>query len=144
MINPLLGYEEHIGIPDPEFDEFNTKKGKETKIKDYFNDTNTKAIYVYDFGDNWRHTIKFEGQFDADPKKTYPACLKGKNACPPEDVGGIWGYEDFLKTIADPKHVDYKNMKEWVGEDFNPNDFDSNKIIFDDPKARWDMSLNEN
>src|SRR4051812_24393737 len=59
--------------------------------------------YEYDFGDGWQHEVLFEGCVRADPGKRYPLCLEGDRACPPEDVGGVWGYADFLEAIADPE-----------------------------------------
>ena len=54
----------------------------------------------------------------------YPQVIAGKRACPPEDVGGIWGYEDFLKIIHDKKHPEHKEMLEWAGSSFDPKAFD--------------------
>ena len=73
-------------------------------LKDYFDDTHRSVIYMYDFGDNWEHEIVFEKELEATPKVKYPKCIDGKRACPPEDVGGIGGYYDFLKAIKDKKH----------------------------------------
>ena len=143
IINPASGRKERIGVPDPVFEDFCTKRDKDIKIRDFFNDQNTTATYVYDFGDGWRHQIKFEGIFDVMSKQKYPICIKGKNACPPEDVGGVWGYEDFLQIIKNPKHSDYEDMMEWIGESFDPYSFDPKEIMFDDPKIRWDMGPNK-
>lgn len=83
-----------------------------------------KIGYVYDFGDNWKHTITVEKVLPADPRATYPACVAGKRACPPEDCGGTWGYADFLEAIANPDHQEHKAMLEWVGHPFDPEHFD--------------------
>ena len=48
----------------------------------------------------------------------------GKRACPPEDVGGVWGYVDFLEAIQNVKHPDHEDMLEWVGGEFEPEQFD--------------------
>jgi hypothetical protein len=58
-----------------------------------------------------------------EPKAKYPRCVEGKRACPPEDVGGPWGYADFLAAIAEPKHPDHREMREWVGGRFDPESF---------------------
>ncbi len=84
--------------------------------------------YLYDFGDNWEHDILFEGCPPRAAGQKYPICLEGENACPPEDVGGIWGYEDFLEAIADPKHPEYQHYREWVGGRFSPTKFDAKKV----------------
>ena len=87
--------------------------------------------YVYDFGDDWEHTITVEKVLPADPKVKYPTCVTGRRACPPEDCGGTWGYADFLDAIGDPNHEQHNEMLEWVGgpfdpEHFDPHDFESN------------------
>jgi hypothetical protein len=76
----------------------------------------TKFSYEYDFGDSWEHGITVEAVLTADPSSA-PVCLAGKRACPPEDCGGPWGYQDLLATIADPGHPEHESMKEWLGND---------------------------
>jgi len=87
-----------------------------------------KFKYIYDMGDNWVHEIKVEKELPVDPGVKYPVCIKGANACPPEDCGGPWGYPDFLAAIADPKHPDHEHMVEWIGGDFDPAAFDINAV----------------
>ena len=64
-----------------------------------------KFRYEYDFGDGWEHEIVVEQVLLPEPGAAYPQCVKGKGACPPEDVGGVWGYANFLEAIRDPKHA---------------------------------------
>ncbi|WP_416828901.1 plasmid pRiA4b ORF-3 family protein [Ectobacillus polymachus] len=78
--------------------------------------------YVYDFGDYWRHRIELEKVID-DYEFGYPQILEGEGACPPEDVGGIGGYEEFLKAWNDPKHPEHKAMRQW-GESQHYREFD--------------------
>jgi hypothetical protein len=78
-------------------------------------------FYNYDFGDNWEHKIKLVKFIE--PKNTfYPRCVKGARNTPPEDCGGVWGFEEFKEIMGDKKHPDYKEMKKWYGalydEDF--------------------------
>lgn len=61
---------------------------------------------------------------DPQPDARYPRVVDGKRACPPEDVGGIPGYEEFLRAVGDPKHEEHASMLEWVGGRFDPEDFD--------------------
>jgi hypothetical protein len=82
-----------------------------------------KFRYEYDFGDGWRHDIEVERVVEREPRVKYPRCVEGRRACPPEDVGGPWGYADFLAVIADPKHPDHREMKEWAGGRFDPEKF---------------------
>ncbi len=79
--------------------------------------------YEYDFGDSWQHEILFEGRLQAEPKQKYPLCLEGQRACPPEDVGGVWGYADFLEAITDPENEQHDELLEWVGGKFDPEAF---------------------
>jgi hypothetical protein len=67
--------------------------------------------YEYDFGDNWQHEVLFEGRHSAEPGKRYPLCVDGARACPPEDVGGVWGYADILEAISDPEHEEHDEMR---------------------------------
>ncbi|MGC1717342.1 MAG: plasmid pRiA4b ORF-3 family protein, partial [Isosphaeraceae bacterium] len=83
-----------------------------------------RIVYEYDFGDSWQHEIALEKTQEPDPKVKYPRCVEGARACPPEDVGGSWGYADFLEAMADPKHPEHREMKEWIGRKFDPEKFD--------------------
>ena len=86
----------------------------------------SRWIYEYDFGDDWRHEVQFEGFPPADPKAKYPLCLEGERACPPEDCGGSWGYADYLAALADPKHEQHDELLEWRGP-FDAEAFDVKK-----------------
>ncbi|QDV35703.1 plasmid pRiA4b ORF-3 family protein [Tautonia plasticadhaerens] len=79
--------------------------------------------YEYDFGDGWRHEVTFEGRPTAAPGEKHPICLEGEGACPPEDVGGVWGYADFLQAIADRDHEEHDELLEWAGGTFDPEKF---------------------
>ena len=80
--------------------------------------------YEYDFGDGWTHLIEVEKVLPHDPKFKRPVCLDGARACPPEDIGGIGGYEYFQKAIADPGHEEHDSYADWIDADFNPEAFD--------------------
>ena len=87
-----------------------------------------RIIYEYDFGDSWQHEIILEKILEPEPRVTYPRCLEGARACPPEDVGGIWGYAEFLEAISDPNHADHDEMVEWVGGEFDPEKFSVDEV----------------
>lgn len=80
--------------------------------------------WEYDFGDSWMHEIKVK---DVTPLKVHDVfevrLTAAENACPPEDCGGVWGYAHLLEVLADKKHPEYKDMKQWVGRGFNPHKF---------------------
>jgi hypothetical protein len=83
--------------------------------------------YTYDFGDDWRHAIKVNKVDKLDPARRLPFCVDGERACPPEDVGGPWGYANYLEAIGDPSHEEHEDMLEWGG-DFDPEEFDLKQI----------------
>jgi hypothetical protein len=87
-----------------------------------------KFGYTYDFGDNWDHSVTIEKTMEAEPAVKYPKCAAGKRACPPEDCGGPWMYNDFLEAINDPKHDDHEHLLEWVGGEFDSEEFDLNEV----------------
>src|SRR5450759_2191855 len=73
---------------------------------------------------NWEHTIAFEKSEPAVEGQSYPVCIAGKRNCPPEDCGGVWGYEELLAILADPAHPEHAEQTDWTGEEFNPDEFD--------------------
>jgi hypothetical protein len=69
--------------------------------------------YTYDFGDDWQHLLQVEAILPAEDGLSYPRCTAGRRACPPEDCGGIWGYEQLLAVLADPSQAEYAALREW-------------------------------
>jgi len=144
IIHPKTQQKEFMGIPDEDgISIYNTLPGWNYKIKDYLA-TNEKMLYEYDFGDGWMHSVAFEGQCEKQSKQKYPVCLDGERACPPEDVGGILGFYNFLETIKDPKNEDYESMLTWVGGYYDPAEFEARKIKFDNPSKRWKYAFEDN
>jgi len=88
----------------------------------------SKAIYTYDFGDSWEHGIVLEKRLPVDPNMTYPVCADGQLACPPEDCGGIPGFYDLVEALNDPNHERHEEMRDWIGDDFDPQDFSVDKV----------------
>jgi hypothetical protein len=84
--------------------------------------------YTYDFGDDWEHEITVEKATAAEPGMRYPVVMAGGGACPPEDCGGVWGYQHLREVMADPSHDEHGSMLEWLGlanaSDFDPAGFD--------------------
>ena len=80
--------------------------------------------YTYDFSDNWEHTIEIESISEIDRAHVYPRFIDGQRRAPPEDVGGIPGYEQFLIAMADPRHPAHKKLLKWYGRLFDPDDIE--------------------
>jgi hypothetical protein len=94
--------------------------------------------YEYDFGDSWIHQITVEKILTPDPAAaTVALCLGGARACPPEDCGGPWGYDNLLKILRNPKHKEHNSMKEWVGGRLDPEAFDVGKVNTYLRKLKW-------
>lgn len=85
-------------------------------------------MYKYDFSDSWRHDLLLEVILSANPERASLVCVAGTRARPPEDVGSVWGYPDFLQAIADPTHVEHEAMLTWVGGAFDPEGCDVNMV----------------
>jgi hypothetical protein len=86
--------------------------------------SNERFTYDYDFGDSWVHDITVHRVWRMAKGLKFAVCLDGANACPPEDVGGSWGYGHLLEVLADPTHEEYQHLSEWIGRPVDPNEFD--------------------
>jgi len=123
VVSDLTFYDE-IYIPDEikMLDEF------EIKISDILKSTKDKIKYLYDFGDSWEITITLERVLDAKNDMNYPVCIRGKRNSPPEDIGGVWGFENFKEIMADPNHTEHEDYKEWYGGEYDPDFIDLDEI----------------
>lgn len=122
------GVEYGVPMPDFGFDELGLKDESKVKLGKLISGEKFKLFYQYDFGDSWEHEILVEKVLKLDLAVDYPICLKAKRACPPEDCGGIWGYESFLEAIRDTQHPEHTEMLEWVGGTFDPEETDLDEI----------------
>jgi hypothetical protein len=84
-------------------------------------------VYLYDFGDGWRHELLLEAILLPERTTQYPRCIAGERQTPPEDVGGIPGYEEYLEALADPQHEAHEDMLQWRGP-FDPTAFSPDDI----------------
>ena len=113
------------GVPDPDFGD-GPLDARKARLADVVQDTGVRSLkYLYDFGDGWEHTVRIERITDAVPWITYPRLIEATGRCPPEDVGGPWGYRDFLEAIADPDHEQHAETLTWVGGPFDPTTVDA-------------------
>lgn len=138
VTSPSTGSTVNIGTPHEEYGEKVLREDKQ-KIKDYFTANNRSAEYMYDFGDSWVHTVRLEKILPREGGR-YPCCTGGERACPPEDCGGVWGYEELLEVLKNPDHAEYEEMVDWVGEDFDSEYFDEKEVLFSDPDERFRLA----
>ena len=91
------------------------KDASKLKLRTFWGKDSSKSlVYWYDFGDDWIHTIKLEAV--SDEALLHARCLAGKGTCPPEDCGGVPGYE-YMKGLLeeDPESEEAQEMREWLG-----------------------------
>jgi hypothetical protein len=81
-----------------------------TKISDLLKKTGLVLRYLYDFNDNWEHTVTVKTIYKRNPRHFYPDCVGGEMACPPEDIGGGKAYRQLLKAIINPDDVDEESL----------------------------------
>jgi hypothetical protein len=116
-----------FGTRDRDYPIGHTISEREVLLADLLHNTPVGLVYIYDFGDGWLHDVAREGTRDGkfdDP----PLVIAGENACPPEDVGGVGGYADFLEALADQNHPEHESYLEWCGGGFDPHHLDVSAI----------------
>ena len=137
IIQTTMGWEDiHMYAFVVEGEEFgNPKRGSQAdydsrfvRLSDVVDEGHTRFRYDYDFGDDWEHVIEVENTLPAEPSVRYPRCVMGEHPCPPEDCGGPWGYAELLVKISDPEHVEHEDALGWVGDDFDPEEFDLDAV----------------
>src|SRR5580693_1788382 len=107
------------GVPDyDEFNELDLIDESKTQLAKVLKAEGDSMIYVYDFGDNWQHEVLLEKIIPVNEIVKTPICIGGERRCPPEDVGGVGGYEEFLEALLDPGHEDYERFVLWCGGHF--------------------------
>ena len=148
VLMPGKKTEIEIGIPDEEgCDDREILPGWEVPLARYFKELGQAAVYDYDFGDSWSHTVLLDGFILRKEGVPYPICAAGERACPPEDCGGVPGYYELLKILADPKHPEYKEHTAWLKGHaknyfpYDPEKFDPEKVEFWDPKKRFKLAF---
>jgi len=110
------------GLPDPDFAD-DMRSEQRIKLERVVTTEKDRFVYEYDFGDSWTHILLLEKILPPDPEIHYPRCLAGKGACPPEDVGGAWGYAEFLEAVGKSDHPEHDDMLAWCGGEFDPEAF---------------------
>jgi hypothetical protein len=121
--------ERRYAVPDPEWDlGRETYAARNVRIGALIERGVAAFAYTYDFGDDWRHTITIEGVDDANPDLEYPRFIEGERRAPPEDVGGFPGFENFLEAMAKPRHSDHRQVMQWYGGRFDPDDIQRDAV----------------
>jgi hypothetical protein len=137
VIQAAMGWEDyhlfefHIGqkvygIPDPAWDfDREVMNARSVRLAALIARGIDHLEYVYDLGDNWRHVVTIEavGPPPA-PARLYPRFVEGARRCPPEDVGGVIGYDEFLEAVRKPRHPEQRRILEWYGGPYDPDDID--------------------
>jgi hypothetical protein len=119
---------EHI-YSDPEFEIDEARSEYRYSLARLAPRVRNTITYLYDFGDGWEHQIRVEAIIENDTRYPgKPVCLAGARNCPPEDCGGPWGYQNFIKAIGNKKHKEHKELIEWVGGSFDPEHFDLDEV----------------
>ncbi len=118
-------------MPNPTFEDMETREvlnaRREIVIK-HLQKENTEFSYIYDFGDNWRHTIKLEKIDTSASAVISPICLGGERKRPQEDVGGVWGYQHMMEVLSTPNDPEQKEFKEWRSEGYDPETFHCDEV----------------
>lgn len=100
------------------------------RISQFFLKPHDKGVYIYDFGDFWNHKVLLEKILPIEEGVSYPRCIKGKRRCPPEDVGGVSGYENLLRIMQDPDDEEYESTMSWCNGPYDPEMFDCTCVVF--------------
>lgn len=136
-----------IGIPDDDEPEDRpVVPGWEVPLSKFFERRAwhaPPAVYAYDFGDDWEHVVVHEGMEPAEAGLSYPRCVSGARRCPPEHCGGVHGFAEFLRAIADRTHPEHESMLQWSGGGYDAEAFTPEAVTFDDPKKRRKKAFEE-
>src|SRR3954453_21952035 len=121
--------DERYGYPDVDI-EIEDHRAK--TLGDLIAEPGDRLDYEYDFGDGWRHVIVLEARA-ADGVRT-ARCIEGAGRCPPEDVGGLSGYAELRRVLADPYHDEHEHMLGWLGIE-DPREFDAGAFDLEQANA---------
>ena len=128
-----------IGIPTGEELEGTPEvlPGWELSVIEYLSEPGQRAEYAYDFGDGWTHEVMLRGIEPRSKGQRYPQCIAGQRACPPEDCGGVPGYQALVEALLDPEHSEFEALGQWIPRGWGPELFQAEKVRFDNPTRRW-------
>jgi hypothetical protein len=130
-LHAFIDRQTYYGVPDAEL---RYRDERTTRLNDLLK-PGDGLLYTYDFGDAWEHEITIEEATVAEPGMSYPLCVAGQGACPPEDAGGWPGYARLVQILTDPGHEEHQDMLDWLGLD-NRKQFDPTRFAPDDANRR--------
>lgn len=110
------------GRPDP-YGNLSFKNDARVKLNSLSLEKGTTFTYVYDFGDDWLIKIRLERILAGEEAPEHASCPAGARAFPPEDCGGVPGYLDLLDAFVDPEHPEHEDSLEWLGDEYDPEEF---------------------
>ena len=103
------------------------KKEDQVELKQVLSKTE-RLKYVYDYGDSWTLDVSLLRIFEDSTINKYPICLSGLRKAPPEDSGGVTGYEMAIELIKGDKKKNFSLISEWYGDDYDPEYFNLDKV----------------
>jgi hypothetical protein len=127
-LHQFFSGKERFGEPSPNNDDYNVKDESQFMLGEVLKRKGAKLKYEYDFGDSWLHEIELESKIPSTEEHTYPVCLGGARNCPPEDIGGVWGYAELVESVLNPRHPRRRHFEEWLEGTYDPDGFDLKKI----------------
>jgi len=107
------------GVPDDEFDRPDPDASA-VKLSAFFERVGQSCRYVYDFGDDWLHDVVLVDRGDT-RQRFHRRLIDGARAFPPEDCGGMPGYEECVVVAQGGQ--DPGEMRAWLG-DWDPERFE--------------------
>ncbi|WP_336747550.1 DUF6155 family protein [Paenibacillus sp. y28] len=141
LIQVVMGWENYhlyefhvngqvVGLPDPTFEHMEDREvlnARRETVKKHVQEENSSFTYVYDFGDDWQHTVTLIN-IDSMTSDPAPLCLDGARSCPQEDVGGVWGHQHLIEVLLTPNHPEREHFIEWVRKGYDPEHFSSEEV----------------
>ena len=121
---------EYAASGDMEFSQSDRSKPpnpQKARLADLGLSPGKKFKYVYDFGDDWQHSVAVEKVLSASRETKVPICLDGQRACPPEDCGSYPGYDEIHQALGDRKNPQWRELLTWLG-DYDPEFFDVGRV----------------
>ena len=94
---------------------------RQIRLADFRFRLNERFLYEYDLRDSWQHEVRVERRLAAESKRTYPVCVGGRRAAPPEDCGGPWAFLERRDAV--PGQV--REHLERIVEDIDAGDLDA-------------------